>query len=54
VCVTTSRRKYWRSVLEQKIDITFCVKLGKIANDICATLSVVYEGEAMKTSSVSE
>jgi hypothetical protein len=40
--------------LEQRIDIKFCVKLGKNASDTCAMLSDAYGGEAMKMSSVSE
>jgi hypothetical protein len=38
--------------LEKKINIKFCVKLGKNAGDICAMLSETYRGEAMKKSSV--
>jgi len=41
-------------LLEQPINIKFCVKLGKNASDTCAMLSEAYEGEAMKKSSVSE
>jgi len=34
--------------LEQRIDIKFCVKLGKNASDTCAMLSKAYGGEAVK------
>jgi hypothetical protein len=37
-------------VLEQQINIKFCVKLGKNASDTCAILSKAYGGEAMKKS----
>jgi hypothetical protein len=40
--------------LEQGSNITFCVKLGKNVNDICAVLSEAYGREAMKKSSVFE
>jgi hypothetical protein len=40
--------------IEQRINIKFCVKLGKNANDACALLSEAYGSEAMKMSSVSE
>jgi hypothetical protein len=40
--------------LEQRINIKFCVKIGKDANDTCAMLSERYRGEAMKKSSVFE
>jgi hypothetical protein len=40
--------------LEQRINIKFCVKLGKTASDTCAMLSEAYEGEAMKKSSIFE
>jgi hypothetical protein len=45
------RRNEW-SVLEQRINIKFCVKFGKNASDIWATLSKAFGGEAMKKSSV--
>jgi hypothetical protein len=35
--------------LEQQINIKFCVKLEKNANDTCAVLSEAYGGEAMKS-----
>jgi hypothetical protein len=35
--------------LEQRTNITFCVKLGKNASDTCAMLSEAYGGEAMKS-----
>jgi hypothetical protein len=38
--------------LEQRINVKFCVKLGKYANDTCAVLSKAYGGEAMKKSSI--
>jgi hypothetical protein len=40
--------------LEQRINIKFCVKLGKNASDICAVLSEAFRGEAMKKSGASE
>jgi hypothetical protein len=40
--------------LEQRINIKFCVKLGKNASDTCAVLSKAFGGEAMKKSSVFE
>jgi uncharacterized metal-binding protein len=40
--------------LEKRINITFCVKLGKNASDTCAVLSETYGGKAMKKSGVSE
>jgi hypothetical protein len=40
--------------LEQRINIKFCVKLGKNASDICTILSEDYGGDAIKKSSVSE
>jgi hypothetical protein len=47
VRVSTSRRKN-----EQRINIKFCMKLGKNASDTCAMLSEAYEGESMKSLSV--
>jgi hypothetical protein len=41
-------------VLEQRINITFCVKLGNNASDTCVILSEAYEGEAIRKSSTSE
>jgi hypothetical protein len=38
--------------LEQRINIKFCVKLGKNARDTCALVSEYYGGEAMKKSRV--
>jgi len=35
--------------LEQQINIKFCVKLGKNANDTFAVLFEAYGGEAMKS-----
>jgi hypothetical protein len=40
--------------LEQRINIKFCVKLGKNASDTCAMLSEAYGGEAMKMPNVLE
>jgi hypothetical protein len=40
--------------LEQQINIKFCVKLGRNANDTCAVLFETYRGETMKKSSVFE
>jgi hypothetical protein len=40
--------------LEQRINFTFCVKLGKNANDTCAVLSEAYGRDAMKKSSIFE
>jgi hypothetical protein len=40
--------------LEQRINIKFCVKLGKSANDTYGMFSEAYGGEAMKKSSVFE
>jgi hypothetical protein len=37
--------------LEQRINIKFCVKLGKNASDTFEMLSVAYGGEAVKKSS---
>jgi hypothetical protein len=47
-------KMYFRSdrFLEQRINIKFCVKLGKNANDTCAALSKVYGEDAMKKSNV--
>jgi hypothetical protein len=39
--------------LEQRINIKFCVKLGKNASSTCAMLSETCEGQAMRKSSVS-
>jgi fructosamine-3-kinase len=36
--------------LEQRINVEFCVKLGKDASDTCAMLSEAYGGETMKES----
>jgi hypothetical protein len=41
-------------VLEQQINIKFCVKLGKNARGICAMFSEAYGGDDMKKSSVFE
>jgi hypothetical protein len=41
-------------VLEQGIDIEFCMKLGNNASDTCAMLSEAYGGEAVKVSIVIE
>jgi hypothetical protein len=38
--------------LEQRINIKFCVKLGKNASDTCALLTEAYGGEVVKKSSV--
>jgi len=38
--------------LEKRINIKFCVKLGKNARDTCVMLAEAYGGEAMKKSSV--
>jgi hypothetical protein len=40
--------------LEQRMDITFCMKLQKNASDTYAMVYEGYGGEAMKKSSVSE
>jgi hypothetical protein len=40
--------------LEQRMDITYCVKLGENASETCAFLSQNYGWEAMKKSTVSE
>jgi hypothetical protein len=40
--------------LEQRINIKFCVKLGKNASDTYAVLFKAYAGEGMKKSNVSE
>jgi hypothetical protein len=40
--------------LEQRINITFCVKLGNNASDTCTPLSAAYGREAMIKSSVTE
>jgi len=34
--------------LEQRVNIKFCVKLGKNTSDTCAVLSEAYGGEAIK------
>jgi hypothetical protein len=41
-------------LLEQRIDIKFCVKLGRNASDTCAMLSKDNGGKAMKNSHVFE
>jgi len=51
LCIVTKMRDQF---LEQRININFCVKLGKNASDTYAMLSMAYGGEAMKRSSVSE
>jgi hypothetical protein len=40
--------------LEQRINIKFCVKIGKSASETLALLTVAYVEHAMKKSSVSE
>jgi len=40
--------------LEQRINIKFCVKIGKKANETLALLTVAYGEYAMKKSSVFE
>jgi len=40
--------------LEQRINIKFCVKIGKSANETLALLTVAYGEHAMKKSSVFE
>jgi len=40
--------------LEQRINIKFCVKLGKNASDTCAIPSEAYGAEVMKNSSAFE
>jgi hypothetical protein len=40
--------------LDQRINIKFCMKLGKSARDTCAMLSEAYGGEAMINSNVFE
>jgi hypothetical protein len=40
--------------LEQRIDIKFCVKLGKNPNDAYAVLSKACGAEVMKNSKVSQ
>jgi hypothetical protein len=40
--------------LEQRINIKFCVNLGKNASKTCTVLSGAYWGEAMKRPNVSE
>jgi hypothetical protein len=35
-------------VLEQRINVTFCIKLGKNTTDTCDMLSEACGGEAMK------
>jgi hypothetical protein len=40
--------------LEQQMNITFCVKLGKNASDTCALFFEAYAEAAMKKSSVFE
>jgi uncharacterized metal-binding protein len=36
-------------ILEQRINVKFCVKLWKYARDTCAILSEAYEADAMKS-----
>jgi hypothetical protein len=48
VCVCMSRRKNELSVLEQWINIKFCVTLGMNANDTCAILCDVYGEKVWK------
>jgi hypothetical protein len=43
-----SLQKMSDQVLEQQINIKFCVKLGKNTCDTCAVLSEAYGGEALK------
>jgi len=45
---------FYDPFLEERINIKFCLKLRKNANDSCAMLSEAYGGEAMKNSSVFE
>jgi uncharacterized cysteine cluster protein YcgN (CxxCxxCC family) len=52
VCISASRRKNECSVLEGKINIKFCVELGRTATDTFAIPSKAHGGEVMKTSSV--
>jgi hypothetical protein len=40
--------------LEQRINIKFCVKVGKIASETVALLAMAYSKYAMKKSSVFE
>jgi hypothetical protein len=41
-------------ILEQQMNLKFCVKLGKNASDTWAVLSRTYWGETMKKSNVFE
>jgi hypothetical protein len=53
-CFSMSCHKNELSVLEQEINIKFCVKLHKNGSGTCAMLSKAYKREAMNKSSVYE
>jgi transposase len=42
------------SLLEQRVNIKFCAKLGKSASEILQMLTEAYGSDAMKTSSIFE
>ena len=50
----TVGRKMSDKNLEQRINIKFCVKIGKSANEMSALLTVAYVEYAMKISNVFE
>jgi hypothetical protein len=48
VCFYVSSQKWVIVFLEKQINIRFCVKLGKNANDTCIVFSEAYGGEAVE------
>jgi len=52
VCFYVSLQKMSDRFLEQQIDITFCVKLGKNESDTCTLLSEAYEEKVWMYASV--
>jgi hypothetical protein len=49
--IVAGKKKWFTGIFEKRININFCVKLGRNASCTCAMLSDVYGGEAMKRSS---
>jgi hypothetical protein len=54
VCADVSSQKISNLNLEQRININFCLKLGKSTSERCAVLSEACGTEAVKKSSVFE
>jgi transposase len=52
--VFLSRQKNEYGLLEQRINIKFCAKLGKSASETLQMLTVAYGADAMEKSSIAE